>query len=468
MKNLFLFLLLPLASAAQRNYPLLLDSFMQAEVSVNRFNGNVLVAKAGKILYQKAFGYENFEAKEPLDNNSVFSLASVSKQFTAMGILILEERRKLKLSDSLRHFFPELPYHNVTIQHLLTHTSGLPDYMEAMANNWDHKKIASNKDVINLLATQKIPVNFRPGEKWEYSNTAYLLLASIIEKVSGLSYGAYMQENIFGPLGMTHSREYNTRRSLKETIPNYAYEYVYSDSLKKYVPPDGLPDLDFVIYLDGIQGDGTISSTTSDLFKWDRAIKNHSLLSGATQKKMLAPQSVMDTASKRHYGYGVMLGRNEIGDYAMHGGGWPGTHTMLLRYIKDDITIIVLSNNESNSTMLAGALAYIVTNRDVVVPYEHRVRPIDTTWLDKYAGKYLIPNVPNATKMELTKRDGKLYRRFEKATAEVELKPESNTRFFIDSPGADWQLEFELNPSGNVAKTFVIVNGMKKKIDKIK
>lgn len=421
MKILLFLLLLPFASSAQRNYSQLLDSFIQAEVSVHRFNGNVLVAKAGKILYQKAFGLKNFDTKDPLDNNSVFVLASVSKQFTAMGIMMLAQKGKLKLSDSLRYYFPELPYNNVTIQHLLTHTSGLPDYMEAMATKWNHHKIAFNPDVINFLATKKIPLDFDPGERWAYSNTAYMLLASIIEKVSGLSYQVYMQENIFAPLSMTHSREYNTRRSLKEAIPNYAYEYVYSDSLKRYILPDSLPELDFVVYLDGIQGDGTISSTTDDLWKWDRAIKNNSLLSKASQVQMLSPQSVMDTASNRYYGYGVMLGRNEIGDYVMHGGGWPGTHTMLLRYLKDDITIIVLSNNESNSTMLAGALAYIVTNREVVLPYKHTVTSIDTTLLDKYVGKYLIPNVPNSTKMELTKRDGKLYRHFEKVSDEEEL-----------------------------------------------
>ncbi|MEO6546486.1 MAG: serine hydrolase [Ferruginibacter sp.] len=467
MKKLFIFFLLPLVSSGQRGYPAMLDSFMQAEVFVNNFNGNVLIAKAGNIIYQKSFGYSNYNTRELLDNNSIFELASISKQFTAMGILMLEEKGKLKLSDSLRKFFPELPYSNVTIQNMLTHTSGLPDYMDAMANKWDHKKIAFNNDVIDFLVSEKIPRNFKPGEKWEYSNTAYEMLASIVEKVSGHNYNDFMQKNIFTPLKMEHSRVYNTRRSLKEIIPNYAYGFIYSDSLKRYILPDSLAETDFVIYLDGIEGDGSINSTTGDLLKWDRAIKNHTLLSEATQKQMLSPQSIMDTASKKYYGYGEMLGENEIGNYVMHGGGWPGYHTMLFRYIADDITIIILSNNESNSTMLAGTLAYLVTGRAVIAPYKHTMITIDTALLYKYVGKYLIPNVPNPTKMELMKKGGKLYCHYEKATTDVELKPESTTKFFNDKYGIDQQIEFELDSLGKIAKAYIIFSGMKKEINKI-
>ena len=466
MKKLFIFLLLPLASSGQRNYSVMLARFMQTEVSVNNFNGNVLVAKKGEIIYQKAFGYRNYDTKELLDNNSVFELASISKQFTAMGILLLKEKGKLTLSDSLRKFFPELPYNNITIQNLLTHTSGLPSYEDEMADKWNHKNIASNNDVISFLAKEKSIIHFKPGEKWEYSNTAFVLLASIIEKVSGQTFNEYMEESIFKPLGMQYSRVYNTRRSTKEIVPNYAYGYVYSDSLKKYILPDSLPNYDFVIYLDSIQGDGVINSTTADLLKWDRALKNHTLLSKATQKAMLSPQSVMDTISKRYYGYGAIIGKNEIGDYVMHGGGWPGYHTMLIRYLADDITIIVLSTNESNSAMLAGALAYIVTNRQVVAPYTHTAITIDTALLDKYAGKYIIPNVPNATKMELFKKEGKLFCRYETRTTETELKPESVTKFFNDN-GVDQQIEFKVNATGKVVKAFSIFSGMKKEIEKI-
>lgn len=466
MKKIYLLLLLPLTSMAQKNYPALLDSFMQAEVSVNHFNGNVLIAKSGNIIFQKAFGYRNYETKEPLDNNSVFELASISKQFTAMGILLLREKGKLALSDSLRKYFPGLPYYNISIQNLLTHTSGLPSYEEKMAEKWDHKNIASNNDVISFLAKEKPLIHFNPGEKWEYCNTAFVLLASIIERVSGQTFREYMDANIFRPLDMQYSRVYNTRRSTKEIIPNYAYGYVYSDSLKKYILPDSLPGYDFVIYLDSIQGDGIINSTIGDLLIWDRALKNYILLNKAAQNAMLSPQSVIDTASKTYYGYGEVIGKNEIGSYITHSGGWPGYATMLIRYVADDITIIVLSNNESNSNMLAGALAYIVTDRDVVAAYKHTSITIDTALLERYLAKYSIPNVPNAITMELIKKDGKLYCHFAKATTDKELKPESATKFFDDN-GVDQQIEFELVASGKVQKAYFIFKGMKKEMEKI-
>lgn len=462
----FLFAVFASNVFGQINYSISLDSFMDAEVDINHFNGNVLVAKQGIIIYEKSFGYRNYDTKKFLDANSVFELASISKQFTALGILQLIEKGKLKLSDTLRKFFPELPYNNITIQNLLTHTSGLPDYGHALATKWNHKKIAFNNDIIKFLATEKIPVNFKPGEKWEYCNTAFEMLASIIEKISGISYNEYMQKNIFNPLGMRHSMVYNTRRSSKKIIPDYAYGFVYSDSLKKYILPDSLPEYDFVVYSDGIEGDGCVNSTTGDLLKWDRAIKNHTLLKRATQEAMLSSQSLMDTASKTYYGYGEMLGRNEIGNYITHAGGWPGYGTLLTRYIEADITIIILSNNEFNPTSLAGDIAYIATNKEVTIPYHHIEVAVDSSILNKYTGKYLIPNEPRPAKIALSKKEGKLFYQFENGSTETELMPESPTKFF-NNKGADMQIEFEMDSKGNPIKAFAIFSGMKKQMRKI-
>ncbi|MEZ4690297.1 MAG: serine hydrolase domain-containing protein [Ignavibacteria bacterium] len=320
---------------------------MKAQAEVNHFNGNVLVAQSGNIIYQNSFGYRNFETKELLDNNSVFELASVSKQFTAMGILLLIEKGKLSLSDSLRQF-SELPYSDITIQNLLTHTSGLPDYMEAMNAKWDHKKVAFNDDVIKFLATEKIPANFSPGEKFEYSNTAYEMLASIVEKVSGQSFKDYMEENVFRPLGMNNSRVYNTRRSSDETIPNYAYGFIYSDSLKKYILPDSIPELDIVYWLDGVQGDGIINSTAGDLLIWDRALKNNVLLSEAMQSEMFKPQSVIDSSAKMYYGYGEFLLKINTENRFITSGGCSWIQYNIKRFLSNEATIIILSNNESD------------------------------------------------------------------------------------------------------------------------
>ena len=158
---------------------------MRGEVQELNFNGNILIAGGENIIYQNAFGLRNFETREVLNNNSVFYLASVSKKFTAMAILMLEKEGKISLSDSLRKFFPRLPYFNFTIQQKLTHTSGFPKYEAELPKNWDHHKVATNKEVIAFLEKEKPGIRFEPGVKWEYSNTGYLLLSSVIEQVSG-------------------------------------------------------------------------------------------------------------------------------------------------------------------------------------------------------------------------------------------------------------------------------------------
>lgn len=446
---------------AQKNYTAAIDSFMQSQVQVRGFNGNVLVARSGKVLYQKSFGYSNFDAKTPLDENSLFELASVSKQFTAVGILLLKDEGRLSLSDTLRKFFPELPYHNITIQHLLTHTSGLPDYMDAMIEKWNHKKIAFNSDVIQFLATEHIPADFRPGEKCVYSNTGYQMLASIIEKVSGEPYEVYMMEHVFKPAGLQRTRIYNTRRS-GETIPDYAYGYTYVDSKRPAALPDSVKDLDFVFYLDGIVGDGTVNSTTGDLLLWDRALKDHKLLSAATQKQMFTPQHVFDSTIKNYYGYGEFLGTNEIGPYITHSGGWPGYHTVLTRYPDQDLTLIVLSNYQSDVGGVAGALAYIVTGKTVMPSCEHHAIQLDSAALDKFVGKY---KVPYYGEMSIVRKGEKLYR-YKTGTREVELLPESSKKIFYTG-WSDTQMEFEWDDKGRAKKVFFIQSGMRKEITPI-
>ncbi|MCB0727680.1 MAG: beta-lactamase family protein [Ignavibacteriae bacterium] len=457
---IIIMLLIPFSLFAQDSYSAKIDSLMKAQAEVNHFNGNVLVAQSGNIIYQNSFGYRNFETKELLDNNSVFELASVSKQFTAMGILLLIEKGKLSLSDSLRQFFPELPYSDITIQNLLTHTSGLPDYMEAMNAKWDHKKVAFNDDVIKFLATEKIPANFSPGEKFEYSNTAYEMLASIVEKVSGQSFKDYMEENIFRPLGMNNSRVYNTRRSSYETIPNYAYGFVYSDSLKKYILPDSIPELDIVYWLDGVQGDGIINSTAGDLLIWDRALKNNVLLSEAMQSEMFKPQSVIDSSAKMYYGYGEFLFENKYGKSIYHSGGWPGYSTILKRFLSNDATIIILSNNESDVRGISEGITGILFGDEVIFPYVHKALNVDKEILKKYAGSYTGVNL----KIDIIFKDGKLYRDYE-SRPDIELIPESETKFFYED-GRDLQIEFQTGPDYNIEKIWLISGGLKTELKK--
>ncbi|MET0462365.1 MAG: serine hydrolase domain-containing protein [Chitinophagaceae bacterium] len=437
-----------------------MDEFLTGQAKYFRFNGNVLVAENGQPILQKSYGYADYTTKRLLNDSSVFELASVSKQFTATGILLLVDKGKLKLTDSLRQFFPELPYQNITIWNMLTHTSGLPDYFDAMIKQWDHSKIAFNNDMIAFLAKEKLPVLFPPGTKWEYSNTAYVILATIIEKISGQRFADYMAENIFKPLQMTHTRTYNTRRSLKDTIPNYAFGYFYHDSLNKYMIPDEEPSLSFVIYLDGLQGDGIINSTTTDLLKWDRAVKNHSLLKEQTQQEMIKGQAMMDTATKKYYGFGVGVAKNEFGNIISHSGGWPGYVTYLARNTDKDQTFIVLSNNMSNSSSISLTLQHILAGKDVAMPYEHKAITLDSTALKPFIGKY-----KNATsEIILEMKDGKLFRAA--GGSSIELKPESPVKFFYGD-GSDRQLEFEIDENKKIKKAWLISTGIKTGIEKL-
>ncbi|MFT3910277.1 MAG: serine hydrolase [Ferruginibacter sp.] len=456
MKKILLLLIFPIAAIAQKDHAKLLAEYMSGQNKYFQFNGNVLIAENGKPVYKAALGYADYNTKRMLNDSSVFELASVSKQFTAMGIMILKERGLLSYNDNIKKFFPQLPYDSITIKNLLTHTSGIPAYEEQFEKNWDHKKIAHNKDIVEMLQQQKENLSFTPGSKWKYSNTGYALLAYIIEKVSGMSYNDFMAKNIFKPLGMTHSFIYNTRRETNKIPVNYALGFVYSDDLKHYILPDSIPDFDLVYYLDGIVGDGCVNSTIDDLLKWDQALYSNTLVSKTTLDEMLSPlvqMSATDTSS--FYGFGVMVSpHSEKGKIVSHTGGWPGYRTAFVRFTDKNETIIILSNNESNSGLFRAAIESILSDQPVIMPYEHKEVKIDSSILTNYIGKYSA-----GLTLQVIKKDGKLYRH-RNGTPDIELKPESNTKFFY-ADGSDRQLEFEIDSSGKVIKTWFINMGQK-------
>lgn len=432
-----------------------MDEFLQGQATFFKFNGNVLVAEKGKVIYKKSVGLANYDTNEPLNDSSIFELASVSKQFTAAGILLLHEMNKLTLTDSLRKYFPELPYTNITLHHMLTHTSGLPDYEATMNKTWDRNKIAFNHDMIAFLAKEKPPIHFKPGEKWEYSNTAFAILASTIEKVSGQTFKEFMAQHFFQPLGMKHTRVYNTRRS-GERIDNYAYGYVWSDSLNRFMLPDSLPDYKFVYYLDGIQGDGIINSTTADLLKWDRSLFNHTILSNRSVSEMQTHHALVDSVNDGFYGYGVFVGKNQFGNYVSHAGGWPGYGTNLARYVDDDLTLIVLSNNESAATAIQATLTNIFFNKPIAMPYEHKATKLDSTKLDAFAGTYTLRG--NKFTIDRDKNVLKVY-------GNMELKPESETNIFHNGR-YDLQFEIEKDTNGNL-KYYRTMFGVREPIEKL-
>ena len=345
--NLFLPILILIFSACSKSKSdqtqsaavILLDSIMQMEPG---FNGVVLVADHGKPVFFKAYGYRDMLKKVPLDTGDIFELASISKTFTATLVLMLKNEGKLDLNDPLEKYFPETPYHGITIRHLLTHTSGLPDYQEVMDMHWDKSRIAGNSECIDYLFRYKPTVLFEPGEKYTYSNTGYLFLGSIVEQVSGEEFSLQLNKKILQPLGM-----YNTAlrsRTEKSALNNFALGFMKVDSSDVFMPADSFPSSNYTIWLGNRKGPGRVSSTASDLLRWDQGLCSYRILDSVNLKQAYQPAQLND-GQDSNYGFGWELekyaGFNTVG----HSGSNPGYKTHLIRDLKNRRTVIVLSNN---------------------------------------------------------------------------------------------------------------------------
>ena len=316
-----------------------LDSVFAAQKD---FSGVVLIAENGKPVYQKAFGYLEFESQIPLQTTDIFELASVSKQFTAMIIMMLKEKGLLNYDDSVSKYL-QIPYKGMTIRNLLTHTSGLPDYQDIMDKYWDKSKVAVNPDCIEYLNKYAPPKHFEPGEKYEYSNTGYLLLASIAEKASGKDFIELCNKWIFKKLKMK-STDIRTLEEKKAT-KNFALGHIYVEERNKYVRADSFPSSNYTIWLGNRKGPGRISSTAADLLKWDKALYTENLIKQSTLQEAFTPMKLND-GTISNYGFGWEL-RNDpsFGKIVQHNGDNPGYKTQIIRYIDKKKTIIVLNNN---------------------------------------------------------------------------------------------------------------------------
>jgi CubicO group peptidase (beta-lactamase class C family) len=324
---------------AQKRLRRKIDSLMAQHP---QFSGVVLVADYGKQRYYKAFGYRNFPDKIKLKRDDLFELASISKTFTSMAILLLEKEGKLSVDDSVSRYL-SVPYPGITIRHLLNHTSGLPDYQAVMDQHWDKSKVAGNDDIIAYLNRYAPPVLFAPGARYEYSNTGYVLLGSIVEKASGMDFTAFCREKIFRPLqmGNTDIRS-NTQ---KAAIPEFALGHVWVESSQRFERADAFPSSDYTIWLGNRKGPGRVSSTARDLLRWDQALYDKQLLQQSDLRKAFQPAKLND-GSLSNYGFGWMLTAVPVlGITVWHSGDNPGYHTRLMRYTGKRMTLIVLNNN---------------------------------------------------------------------------------------------------------------------------
>ncbi|MFP9118805.1 serine hydrolase [Flavobacterium sp. RNTU_13] len=444
MKKFLLFTaaFITLALNAQQAKLSQIDSLFTSLSAKKQFNGNVLLAEKGNIIYQKSFGLRDEARKLPLDANSVFELASVSKQFTAMAVVLLQEKGKLQYDDKLGKYLPELAfYKDVTLRQLLNHTAGLPDYMDLIKAKGDTTKIWTNKDMIALFAKEKPEPVFAAGSKYEYSNTGYALLASVIEKASGKTYADFLQQNIFRPLKMNSTFVY-TRRLSPKKVDNYAYGYVYDKAHKKQLPDD-LPEYHVVWWLDGIVGDGTVNASAPDLLKWDRALYANTLVSKKSMELIQTPPA-LPNGEKTKYGFGWVIDTNpDYGKLTVHSGGWFGYVTFIERDIDNDKTIIILQNHEEGKLDFLKPLRRLMYGKDVEKPDTKEIT-LSPDKLTPLVGKYLLgPGIV----MEMSVVEGTLYTQIT-GQPRFEVFAESETNFFLKEVPA--KLVFTKNDKGNV------------------
>jgi CubicO group peptidase (beta-lactamase class C family) len=296
------------------------------------FHGALLVAKKGKIVYSNQVGYKDFRKRELLDENSVFQLASVSKQFTAAAIMILYEKQHIKLTDTINTYFPGFPFEGVTIKNLLNHTAGLPKYFWVAEHEWNKPQAPTNSEMMALLETSRVQRFFKPGRNFDYSNTGYFVLASIVEKVSGMSFGAFVKEYIFEPLEMHDSYVYSFENDSISVNQLDGYKLYRKWRHRK---------IGYTVN-DAIVGDKNVYSTSEDLFKWTLGLNNEKLFSKESLALMYTKGETV-YGKEVPYGFGFRI-NTDTDNKIYHHGKWNGFRTGLTQYLDDDLTVIVLEH----------------------------------------------------------------------------------------------------------------------------
>jgi CubicO group peptidase (beta-lactamase class C family) len=306
------------------------------------FNGNVLVAKEGKIIYEKAIGWADYLHRDSLKINSVFELASITKTFTSTAIMMLVEQGKLKLDQDVKEFFPDFPYDGITVKLLLTHRSGMMNYVYFMDDLWkaqkkDQRVGVSNQEVMQQIAEHKPNPYMKPDRKFHYNNSNYMVLAAIIEKLSKQRFSVFMAENIFKPLGMKQTAVYSKSEYEKIPVDVVGHDRTWRRSVAQN-------------FLDGPVGDKGIYSTIHDLYLFDRAMRKGRLLEDSTLDSIYASHNEMQ---KGHfnYGYGWRTFTDSKHKVVYHTGWWHGFRHIYLRQLDKDITIILLTNLTNGSLL---------------------------------------------------------------------------------------------------------------------
>jgi CubicO group peptidase (beta-lactamase class C family) len=302
---------------------------------------SLAVIRNGEIVLARGYGLANVEHQAPVKPETIFQSGSMGKQFTATAVMMLAEDGKLSLDDKITKYFPDGPaaWNNITVRHLLTHTSGMTDYPQ----DFDMRRDYTEDDLVERM--KPIPLAFQPGEKWSYSNLAYVMLGVLIHKVSGKFYGDFLQERVFKPLGMTTARVI----SEADIVPNRAAGYrLVNGQLKNQ---------DWVSPSLNTTADGALYLTVYDVAKWDAALYGENLLKRSSLEAMWTPVKLND--GKMHgYGFGWALGEVQGHRVVEHGGAWQGFKAQILRYVDDKLTVVVFANQaRANPAKIARGVA---------------------------------------------------------------------------------------------------------------
>lgn len=414
-----------------------MEQVIQSYVTDKQFMGSVLVAQHGQVLLDKGYGYANIEWQIPNSPTTKFRIASLTKQFTAAAILLLEEQGRLKIIDQIKKHMPDAPaaWNNITIFNLLTHTSGIPNYTTFPDFALMTTMAKTPMEQIELFRNK--PLDFQPGSNFEYNNSGYVLLGYLIEIISGQSYQDFVVNKIFKPIGMDASG-YDSH---SEIILYRASGYM--------VTSDGLRNAE---YLDMSipYSAGSLYSTTRDMLRWQEGLFGSKILSSISLNKMSTP-------FLNNYGLGVIVQPVDGHPSIMHAGGTSGFNTYMLYSPDDKLAVIALGNLNALGYVaqdLALKMVTLAHGKAVILPSERKEAVVSSETLVQYVGAYTVePHVGAYGSMPMKPIDVSLENGYLMAQAEnqpkMQLTPESETQFFGKIP--DVQIEFFNNEQGNVS-----------------
>lgn len=426
-----------------------LDSLLTTLAAQNQFNGSILIAEQGKVLYKAGKGYSNELSKARNNSKTIFELASCSKQFIGVGIALLHREGKINYTDDITFYLPELKeFKGAKIYDLLRHTSGIPEFLAGFRENWKSNKIATNADLVQYYAQRKDTLEFAPNTRHDYCNTNYALLATIIERVSGQDLDSYLSAKIFKPLKMDRTFVYN-RRLAPRDISNYATGYVWiPNSFEKATTDDKRVGRMMSYYMDGIVGNAKVNSTVEDIYKWINALKSDQLLSRQEFDTVMAVSQTKDHKNV-HYGFGFDVRQKEhkLNSYG-HTGSWDGYISLIYHNTEKDRTIIIL-NNFDKGICPYDEITGILDDKPVADPIPKKIKLPEAS-LRQFVGVYTDPG-DTATKHIISYLDHHLVYNTDKMDWDMRFYPTSGNTFqAIMQGGNDGLMKFTPQSDGTI------------------